>query len=66
MVDPRNSLRIKEAMGEGVQYEMWKDTGHGVPAQWPERSAVWLEVVFGEGWERSLSEREAVAGAGTE
>lgn len=66
MVDPQNSLRIKEAMGEGVQYEVWKDTGHGVPAQWPERSAAWLEVVFGEGWERSLREREAVAGAGTE
>ena len=66
MVDPRNSLRIKEAMGDGVQYEVWEGTGHGVFAQWPDRTAAWLEGVFEEGWERSLRERGAVAPAGTQ
>lgn len=66
MVDPKNSLRIKEAMGESVQYEVWEGTGHGVFAQWPERTAAWLEGVFEEGWERSAKERGALAAAGTE
>lgn len=52
LVSPSNSARLAKHMPE-AEYIVWKDTGHGLGAQWPDRYNTLLERVFEEGRQRS-------------
>ena len=62
LVDAVNSKHIVEGFasdntkGEvNVEYAKWENTGHGIPAQWPDRTNALLEKVFEEGRAKSSS-----------
>ena len=59
LVDPSNSKYLKEVMGDKAELIVWEETGHGVPAQWPKRTAELLERVFEEGKSKVEEERGA-------
>jgi pimeloyl-ACP methyl ester carboxylesterase len=48
LVHPRNSFRLKEVMPE-AEFIQWKDTGHAVHTQDPDRFNEMLKRVFEEG-----------------
>lgn len=51
LVDPRNSVALKEAMPE-AELVQWERTGHGIHTQHRERFNVLLERTFEEGRKR--------------
>ena len=53
LVDPRNSLLLKEHMPE-AEYVQWRETGHALNAQHESRFNALLERTFMEGSERRL------------
>jgi len=63
MVDPSNSFKLAVAM-PNAEFIQWEETGHGVVAQWPQRTAQLLERVFEEGRADADAELNATAAAG--
>ena len=58
LVNPRNSLRLKEHMPD-AEYILFEATGHAIQAQRKETFNALLERVFQEGRERADAVRQA-------